>query len=317
MNVAITPESLNKSFVKYRKELLTMPVYALNKVLPYMTCRFGIRYKEVVGELSGDMQLAPYKVRRHDDSDVNIKGRTLETFLGNCVKGFNPNAVVDSIYGSDIVMGEGLKNVPITKQVAAYLMAKLGEHLYQDLFTAQRDENGDTTATLFNGFKTIAESEITGGAIAEANGNLKLMAAAPTEADVIDFFEEFVDAADEKLTDQKCYLLVPRSYKRMYERAYRSEHGSLNYNNEFKKTYLDGEPNVEIVGLGNVPAGYMQLSTKENVLIGLNLRGEEERFNVEKALDSHFLLDFVAAMFFGCQFESISKERLLIGKVSA
>lgn len=50
------------------------------------------------------------------------------------------------------------------------------------------------------------------------------MAAAPTEADVIDFFEEFVDAADEKLTDQKCYLLVPRSYKRMYERAYCSEH---------------------------------------------------------------------------------------------
>lgn len=89
------------------------------------------------------------------------------------------------------------------------------------------------------------------------------------------------------------------------------------YNNEFKKTYLDGEPNVEIVGLGNVPAGYMQLSTKENVLIGLNLRGEEERFNVEKALDSHFLLDFVDAMFFGCQFESISKEKLLIGKVSA
>lgn len=51
--VKITPDSLNKSFVKYRKELLMMPVYGLKNILPYVTIRKGVRYKEVVGQLEG------------------------------------------------------------------------------------------------------------------------------------------------------------------------------------------------------------------------------------------------------------------------
>ena len=316
MNVNITPQSLSQSAVKYRKELLKMPLFSMSKLLPYVTLRTGVRYKEIVGELSGDMQMAPYKVRRHDDNDVNIKGRELEVYFGNCVKGFNPNSVVQSLYGADIVKGEGLKNVPITLQVLTYLMGKMGENLYNESFTAVRDATGDTTHDLFNGLKTIAAAEITGGGLAANKGNLVANITAPTQSTVISFFEDFVDAADEKLKGQKSFLLCHPKWKRMYERAYREEFGPLRYNNEFNKLSLDGEPNVEIVGLSCVPEDFLQLSTKENVLFGTNLESDQSSVLVEKALDSHFLLDFVAAMFWGCQYESLSKERLLIGTIA-
>ncbi len=316
MNINITPQSLSQSAVKYRKELLKMPLFSMSKLLPYVTLRTGVRYKEIVGELSGDMQMAPYKVRRHDDNDVNIKGRELEVYFGNCVKGFNPNSVVQSLYGADIVKGEGLKNIPITLQVLTYLMGKMGENLYNESFTAVRDATGDTTHDLFNGLKTIAAAEITGGGLAANKGNLVANMTAPTQSTVISFFEDFVDAADEKLKGQKSFLLCHPKWKRMYERAYREEFGPLRYNNEFNKLSLDGEPNVEIVGLSCVPEDFLQLSTKENVLFGTNLESDQSSVLVEKALDSHFLLDFVAAMFWGCQYESLSKERLLIGTIA-
>lgn len=317
MNVNITPQSLSQSAVKYRKELLKMPLFSMSKLLPYVTLRTGVRYKEIVGELSGDMQMAPYKVRRHDDNDVDIKGRELEVYFGNCVKGFNPNSVVQSLYGADIVKGEGLKNVPITLQVLTYLMGKIGENLYNESFTAVRNATGDTTHDLFNGLKTIAAAEITGGGLAANKGNLVANITAPTQSTVISFFEDFVDAADEKLKGQKSFLLCHPKWKRMYERAYREEFGPLRYNNEFNKLSLDGEPNVEIVGLSCVPEDFLQLSTKENVLFGTNLESDQSSVLVEKALDSHFLLDFVAAMFWGCQYESLSKERLLIGTIAS
>lgn len=316
MNINITPQSLSQSAVKYRKELLKMPLFSMSKLLPYVTLRTGVRYKEMVGELSGDMQMAPYKVRRHDDNDVDIKGRELEVYFGNCVKGFNPNSVVQSLYGADIVKGEGLKNVPITLQVLTYLMGKMGEKLYNESFTAVRNATGDTTHDLFNGLKTIAAAEITGGGLAANKGNLVANITAPTQSTVISFFEDFVDAADEKLKGQKSFLLCHPKWKRMYERAYREEFGPLRYNNEFNKLSLDGEPNVEIVGLSCVPEDFLQLSTKENVLFGTNLESDQSSVLVEKALDSHFLLDFVAAMFWGCQYESLSKERLLIGTIA-
>lgn len=315
--VVITPDTLNKSFVKYRQDLLMMPVYGLQRLLPYVQLRLGVRYKEVVGQLDGDMQLGPYDPKRRDDKDVKIAGRELETFLGSAVKAFDPNSVVQSIYGSDIVQGEGLKGVPITKAVAAYLMGKLGEHLYDSVFTAKRDAAGTTTADLYNGFKTIADAEIADGNIAAAKGNF-LSIDAITEANAEDMFNNVFDAMDDKLKDQQTYMFVSPSNKMLYQRSYQQNHGSLPYNNQFVKTYIEGSDNrCEIVGLSCVPKDFVMVSTRQNLLLGTATSGEGVTFGVEKSLGSHFWLDFVATMFFGVQFESISKERLMVAEAGA
>lgn len=315
-SVKITPDELNKSFHQFRKDLIVMPIYGLQKALPYVTIRPGVRYKQTVGELIADMQLAPFSYTDRDDNDITINGRTLETFLGSAVKGFDPISVVDSIYGSNIVQGEGLKNVPITKAVWTRLMGMLSKHLYESLFTAKRDDAGKTTATLFNGFSTIAETEIEAGTMSADLGNYHEIAEAITKENAVDTVNEVFDAMDEHLKDENTIMLMSPDTKLAYERDYQATFGSLPYNQQFKKTYVEGsDGHCEMVGLGCVPKGQIIVSPKSNLLVGVATDGAQTNFSVEKSLTSHFLLDFVATMFFGCQFESINKERLLFAKV--
>lgn len=94
---------------------------------------------------------------------MKFTGRVLETFFGNCIEGIDPNAIYQTIWGSDITKGDGLKNVPIVVQICAYILKKLGERLYMNSFTAKHDGTVfDKTAAFFNGFKTIIDNDIAG-----------------------------------------------------------------------------------------------------------------------------------------------------------
>lgn len=55
------------------------------------------------------------------------------------------------------------------------------------------------------------------------------------------------------------------------------------------------------------------MTVKKNMLVGVNQTGEEE--NIEVARFKAFVLQFIATMFFGVEFESISKERLLVASI--
>lgn len=311
--VKITPDSLAKSYVKYRKELITIPQRSLSIMLPYVTLRPGIRYKEVVGQMDGDIELAPYNPIDTQDADTTINARELETFLGDVVKPFDPNSVVQSIYGSDTVQGEGLKNVPITALVFAFLLKKLGDKLLNAVFTAVRNPKGKTTKDLFNGYQTIVKSEIANGAISEDKGNLHYFDKINAD-NAIDVFEEFVQSANDKLVEQDgLNLLCSRKAMQYYNIAYRDRFGSLPYNTKFEKPTLDIAPNIKLVDLPNVPIDFMQLSSKKNVQMGICTNTPDCKFEVNKSLKSHFWLDFVGTMFFGVQYESISPEFLHIG----
>lgn len=125
--VTITPEALAKSAASFRREILMMPVFSLGEFLKHVTVRTGIRYSETVGELTGDMQIGPYDQNREDDEDVSIVARTLYTYFGSVVKNFSPNSVYQSIYGSALTKGEGLKTTDITRTVLNYLSSKVGK----------------------------------------------------------------------------------------------------------------------------------------------------------------------------------------------
>ena len=127
--IVITPEALSTSAKKYRDQLLQMPIYGLEKVLPYMTIRPGIRMAEVVGELSGGIEFGPYDPERVDTADLAIDGRELQTFFGSVVKKFDPNSVYGSIFGASITKGEALKDVPVAVQILSYLGLQLGKNL--------------------------------------------------------------------------------------------------------------------------------------------------------------------------------------------
>lgn len=320
MSVNITTEELAKSAVKYRKELLIMSVIALQNTLQHMSLRTGIRYKETVGELSGDIEIGPYNEDRVDTTGVKIVPRSLETFFGSVVKKFSPNSVYQSIYGDTIVSGEGLKNVPITKAVLAYLMKKISQSLNKNIWNAVRNAAGDRTVDLFNGFDTIAQTEITAGNISVAKKNLYQFDEEITALNAVDLLKAFYRAATDELQgdgdeSMKLKLFMPKNIYQAYTDDYQSTVGAVVYNKQFEKTYLEGSNGqCELIPLASKKGSqFLQLTPKSNMLVGVNQKGDEEKLLVEK--HSPFKLDFVLAMFFGVQYESISPERLLVGKL--
>lgn len=316
----INHTELNTAAQKYRNELLLMAVLGLSETLKHMTLRTGIRYKETVGQLDGPVELMPYTGNLlnddYEEDGIAIDGRDLETYLGQAVKLFDPNTLVSSLYGSAITKGEELKNVPIAKAVLTLMMRKISGGLNKSIFNAVRSSNGVTTNSLFNGLDTITAAEITAETIAVANGNLHEFAASITANNAVDSLKAFYRAASDELKEENTKLVLPWAIYDAYNDDYQQTVGAAPYNKEFKKTFLEGSDNrCELVPLvGKKAAPYIQLTTKGNMLVGVNQVGEEEKVEVRRG-DNPFKLQFITTMFFGTQFETISPEKLLVGKL--
>lgn len=316
---SINHVELNKAAQQFRSELLIMAVLGLSNTLEHMTLRTGVRYKETVGELTGPVELMPYTGDMEDaDDDLSIDGRDLETYLGQSIKIFDPNTLVSSLYGSAITKGDALKNVPINKAVLTLMMRKISGGLNKSVFRAKRNNAGKTTDTLFNGFDTITAADILSGKIATGKNNLYDFTEAVTTDNAVEMLKAFYRAGSDELKDESAKLYLPRAIYDAYCDDYQFTVGAVPYNKEFKKTFLEGsDNNCELVPLvGKKNSDFIHLSTKSNMLVGVNQKGEEEKIEVRRG-DNPFKLQFVTTMFFGTQFETVSPERLLVGKLAA
>ena len=313
-----SPEALSESFQKYRTELVIMPMFAMQRALQHMGVRTGIRFKEHVHEMRGNFQLGNFDKYKKGNGAIEIVQRTLETFLGNCIEPIDPISIYKSLWGSDITKGEALKNTPWVKRVCAYMMAQLGEHLFDVMWTAKRDPSNTTqTSKFFNGFCTIEDAEIESGAMSVEEGNLHYLdgdEGINTE-NAEDVIKDFFWSSNAKLRGQKLQLFMSDLTKHYYEEAYQMNHGALPYNQQYQKTFLEGASNVEFVGLPNVPDNYLCLTPKQNILALFNQQTADETFLCEKSLTSHYDVDFLANMFYGEQYLSINKEMLRVARM--
>ncbi len=320
--VDFTPESLSTAFQKYRTDLIVMPMFTMQPALAHMTVRTGIRYQEHVHEMKGNFEIGPYDKYKMGQGLMEITQRTLQTYFGNCIEPIDVNAIYQSLWGSDINKGEGLKNTPWTKRVCAYIMAQLGEKLYDAMWTAVRNGQGNTTADLFNGFLAIENAEIAAGAMSAEEQNFFPLTENITAENAEDVINDFIwgngttwAGIHKKLRDgHSLKLFMSDRTKHLYEVAYQMNHGSLPYNQQFQKAHPEGKANIEFVALGNVPDNYLALTPKNNILSLWNQKTADEKFIVEKSLFNHYDNDFIANLFYGEQYLSINKEMLAVCK---
>jgi len=308
---------LQDSARTYRKDLIKMPVLALERYLQHMTLRPGIVVSETVGELSGDAEFAPYsEVREKSDAGIAINSRALEVFFGNVEFDFSPNAVYSTIYGNNVTNGEGLRGVPIALQVLSYIALKLGGNIAKVLWSAVRNATGNKSKDLFNGFDTITSTEIAANNISTTLGNL-VEVDAITNENALAVIQGICESADEVLMDEDLKLYVPRAVHWKFNKACLDAFGAAPYNKEYNKFYVPGFENVEIVPMGNKKnSQFLHLSTRSNMLVGVN-QGSDTAENIEINRFSSFVLTYAATTFFGVQFESIAPERLLVAKMAA
>ena len=315
--INISDADLKKSAVTYRKELLVMPVIAAMATLQHMTPRPGVAGREVLGQLSGGIELGPYDPQRYDDDGLDITPRTLETYLGSVIKRFDLNSVAKTVYGSLTTQGEALASLDLAQQVLYYLSMQLGRNLNLHIWSAKRNDTGTKTKDLFDGFDTITQKEITAGTINTTKGNFMQLSKAIDESNATDILMSIYENADDTLQGVPTKMFVPFSVYRAYNKDYLASFGNVVYNTEFKKTYLEGTDNLcEIVPLvGKKGSQFIHLTTKSNMIYGYGDALDSEKIAIEK--HHEFLLSFVATMFFGCQFEAINKERLMVAKFAS
>lgn len=316
--VVFNPEELGKNFIKWRKELLTVPVDTLKATFNgCFAVHTGIRHKEKVGILMGDMQIGPYDPKYRDTNDITIAERELEVFLGNAVKGFDPNTAIQSIWDEYVAKGAQGAGIPFVKYVGAYLMGKVGENLAMHVWDGKRNGAGHSTVDLCDGIETIIDKEIKAGAIATSEKNLVKIDALTAE-NAEEVLKDFYWSADKKLRAMNLDLHLTDTEYRAYCDAYQMNHGALPYNKEYDKVFLEGSRGKCRLVVDNYNAdSFLKLTPSKNFIFGTNVQGEETKLLIEKSLDSHFMYDYICTMFAGYQVGRIEKEFLLIGKTEA
>lgn len=312
----ITDNELKQSAVKYRKDLLMMPTISAKATLDHMSLRPGVAGREVVGQLSGDIELGPYDPNRIDENGVAVTPRVLETYLGSVVKRFDVNEAGKTVYGELYAQGQALTNANIAKAVLVYLSAQLGKKLNQSIWGAKRVVKGTKTSELFDGFDTITAAEIAAGDLSSDKGNYMTVDAI-TAANAVDTLKSIYRAASDELQGQQVKMFISRDIYNAYVDDYQATVGAVPYNTEFKKTTLEGSDGLcELVPLvSKKGSSYIHLTPKANMLVGYGAGMADENIRIEKYHE--FLLSYVATMYFGVQFESISPERLMVAKIGA
>ena len=317
-----TPQSLNESAQKYRTELITMPMFALKEATQHMGIRTGIRYKEHVHELKGRFEMGNFDKYKMGDGNTDISQRTLETFLGNDIEPISPVEIYKTLWGSDLVNPSQQGKQPWTKRICAYIIAQIGENMFNYMWTAMHDET-DTKQTKkwFNGFCAIEDVEIAKGAMSKEEGNLYFLPESVTAENAEDIIKDFIwgngtwKGVNPKLLGIKSKLFTSVRMKHFYEESYQMNHGALPYNLQYEKAHVEGVPNVEFVPLVNVPDDYLCLTPKNNILTLWNQETSDESFEVKPSLTSHYDVDFISNLFFGLQYLSINKEKLCCARL--
>ncbi len=307
-----SPEDFQNAAIKYRSELLMLPIIGCQDTLQYMTARPGIRYKERVGTMSGDAQFAPYKPTRATDFNLNVDYRELETFFGSVVSDFEPNSAVSTLLGTGATKGDGQIATPTAKSVLALIAKSLSEHLNDAIWNGVRNATGDTSKDLFNGFDTITQAEITAQNITAEKGNYLKLTEDITAANAVDVAKKILFSLDPRLRSQELFLYCSQDFVDKYNEGYLLSHGGIPYNTEYGQTAVEGSNGkLKLVPLYNkADSKFMHVTTKSNMLVGFDQMGDIENVMVKEY--KPFILSYIATMFFGVQFESIDKRRFKV-----
>ena len=295
---------------KYRPELLMLPIIGIKDTLKYMTARPGIRYKESVAAVSGNAQFGPYKPSRSTDYNLNLKFRTLETFLGSVVAKFEPNSAISTVLGQmAATKGDGQMKAPTALHVLIHIAKSLSGNLNDAIFNGVRNASGDTTHDLFDGFDTIAQMEIDANNISVANKNYMKLTEEITAANALDIAKEILYSLDPRLRAQELNMYCSQDFADKYNEAMLLTHGGINYYNQFNQNCVEGSNGkLHIVPLFNkADSKFIQVTPKSNMLIGYDQMGDIESVMVKEY--EPFILSYIATMFFGVQYESIDYRR--------
>lgn len=151
-------ELLIKAGVKYKKDLLLVPMIAFDEIRPFFNIVTGVQGKIMGGVLNTPAQFRPYKSAKGATDSSTIEPCEWETFLGDLIEEFDPNLILGTLYTEKT--SKMPDEMEIAKKVAMSIALSAGEKLLENIFIAKRNTNGSTSKDLFNGFDTITDAYV-------------------------------------------------------------------------------------------------------------------------------------------------------------
>lgn len=300
-------EDLIKAGVKYKKELLAMPVAVLSEIFPYVTLVTGLQGKTVGGIITVDGNLRPYKSEKGATDGVAISKFEWETYKGDVVKEFDPSVIMGSLYTEPTATKP--TDMQFAKRVAMEVAKKVGEGLYDVLWIAKRNANGTTSEDLFDGWYTILKAKIADGTLAVANKNFVDNSSVVLSADNVgDVLKAFWRGADPKLKKLNTNLNIPQEVLEMYEDWYQTEYGHVPFNTQFEqKTLIGTNGKCTLVPWNNMSGvTAITLTVKDNKKIGVDQVSDVESVEIRRP-DNPKMVQFYMIAFFGVGYETFDR----------
>lgn len=302
----------------YRKDFLRLPILGIAEELKYMTQRLGVRYSEVQTQTQFDVEFRPYKPRRtREIKDLDLIQRDLKTYFGAIDVDFDPNSAIQTILGhhASQAVGQGLQSTPTAREVIGLAAKSPAYALKTSIFSAVRDDNGNTTQDLFNGYDTITSTEIAAGNIASAKGNYVELQDKPDNTNAVRIAKQLLRAMSNELRGQDCFLFCSQNFADDYNENYLDSHRGIAYNDKYNQVSVEGSNGMlTIVPLiGKADSQFIHITPKANMLVGMDQMSDIETVKIG---DYHpDLITLSMRMFFGVEFESIDRRRMLVAKI--
>ena len=273
---------------------------------------------ETVGAIGSGAEVRPYKTEKGATDTGRIIARTLTTYLGDVVEEFDPYQLFSTVYGESFSSLTERKEADVVRDMALAMAKHVSSKLGKALFGAARTTPaGSTTMTLFDGFDTIAATEITAGNIGVAKGNYGEFdtITAANAGDVLKAI--YASASDELKESENLKMYVSQAVLDKYEEWCLATLGAVAYNQTYAQNVLHFNRNVEIVPMvGLKGSSYIYFSTKDNMLVGMDQQSDAEKAKIREC-DNPKALQFFMCLYWGVQFQSIKPEFLFVAKQTA
>lgn len=283
---------------------------SIGETLQHMNPQPGVQYSKVAGHLTGNPHLKLHDGTKRLQGDMAAIKRTLQTRVGDLIIEENPEELRATLLGRKLLGNNGnLEEHPLKLQMLSLIMMSVGENLAENIFVAAYSGTPNDTSTLFDGFDTITAAEVSGNTLTSALNNYDTIDVI-NENNAYDVLRTAYRSIEPKLKKVKTKMFLSIDEYESYCEAYKTEFGSVPYNTQFNKTFLEGTGQLcELVPLvGKTDSDYIHITTQDNMEVGFDAMSDQEKILVRLS-DNPWKLQFAMKANFGVQFASIDAKK--------
>lgn len=287
--MAATDISLIQQYTEtFKKELLAVALLGSEELRQHFTLISGIKDKYTVHSLQFKKLLKPYKQAWDPQANkAQLIPRTLRVELAQVELEEEPLAYRKTYLGAMMQRGVDPLDHPFERYFLDGIMKKIADDICLDVaFNGVRDANGTDPADVVDGLYKIVDDAITANQITTAKGNL-ITTGTIDNTNAVDKLKAFYRAIPKAYQRVMTKLYVPYEVAEAYNDHYQAINGSLPYNTEFEKVYLEGSNGrCEIVKMaGMTDTNRIFLTQQENILYGVDLESDQERVEITQGIN--------------------------------